>query len=64
MTDNPQSGNIDAKAQAALLVVLAGAGVDYASLTQFERMLWTQAYKLGHGQGMVDGVNRAREAIE
>lgn len=56
--------NIDAKAQAELLVVLAGAGVAYGDLTQFERFIWMSGYKLGHGQGMRDGVAQAREIVE
>lgn len=58
------TANIDARAQAVLLTVLASAGVDYNALTKFERFIFAQGYALGHGQGMVDGVRQLQEAVK
>lgn len=50
---------IDAKAHAELLVVLAAAGVAYSDLTQMERFLWSQAF----GRGAVYGIEIAKAEV-
>lgn len=44
--------DIDAKAHEELLVVLAACGVAYSDLTQFERLLWSQAFRRGVVHGL------------
>lgn len=54
---------IDAKSQAELIVVLAKLGVKHADLTQFERVIWASAYKLGYAQGALDANTEARDLL-
>lgn len=54
---------IDAKAQAALVMILARLNVNYTDLTQFERVLWTSAYKIAHAEGARAAIEEARDII-